>query len=567
MTFPPALTEEQRAAAHAGPEGAFLIEAGPGTGKTFTMAERFVWLVREQGVPCDRVLTVTFTERAAQELRARITERLRPSAESAELAAMDSAWIGTFHAVCARLLTEHAYQFGAAREMRVLDEAGQRLLLDSLKSRLRSGEAGGVDQDRLQALGPEDVSDLLRRGLDFVLKLKGRGIGKDDFREGALRVQGGPRGPDVPAALADRAEAEAVFVLHAVYAAYEEALAAGGLLDFDDLILRVVAALDRSPELVRWCRDRFRYIVVDEFQDTNHIQFELVRRLAAPDFGNVAVVGDAKQSIYGWRDAEVENIRSRFPGRRLPLTRNRRSVAEILDCATSLMRRDPDFSAEPDLVAERGAGGAAVTVMMAASAAEEAGMVAAEVGRLREAGMPLAEIALLTHSVRRLPLEFEQALREHGLPYVTSGGAGFFDREEVKDVVALLRLAEDPLDDGALVRVLQGPVVRLDDAGMYEVGRRRLGRRGMRLRDCWEESGADGHPGLGAGPKARAARVLAAVDAASGERGAMTVAEVLGRLLDTTGYLRYVQARSRAEGPRALRNLRQLVTLAGRLEK
>ena len=565
----PRLTEEQLEAAHAGPDGAFLIEAGPGTGKTFTMVERFVWLVRECRVPCDRILTVTFTDKAAQELKERITARLRPLATTPELAAMESAWIGTFHAVCARLLVENAYQMGAARELKVLDDAGQRLLLDALRGRLRSGEAAGVDLDALTALGADDVSDLVRRGLDFVLKLKGRGLDPEAFRRRALELHAQRRaaGNGETPAQADEAEREAIEILFAVYAAYEGTLAAADLVDFDDLILRVIGALDRSPEFRAWCRDRFQYIVVDEFQDTNRIQLELIRRFAAEGFGNVSVVGDARQSIYGWRDAEVENIRFRFPGRRLPLTRNRRSYAEILECATSLIRKDPDFASEPDLVAERGHAGEAVTLIMALSPAEEARVVAREIRRLRDGGLPLPDIAVLSHSVRKLPPEFEQELRLHGIPYVTSGGSGFFDREEVKDVVALLRLAEDPLDDGALVRVLQGPVVRLDDAGMYEVARRRFGRRGMRLRDCWDESAADGHPGIGPLVASRGARVLAAVEEASLARDALTVADTLTRLLDRTGYLRHIEARSGREGPRALRNLRQVVAMAGRFER
>src|SRR5260370_971088 len=128
-------------------------------------------------------------------------------------------------------------------------------------------------------------------------------------------------------------------------------VAAAGLRDFDDLILDVIGSPDRVPEFRARCRERFRYLLVDEFQDTNRIQLDLIRLLAADNFGNVAVVGDAKQSIYGWRDAEIENIRSRFPGRRLPLTHNRRSFQGILDCATAFIHRDPDFPGEPDLVA------------------------------------------------------------------------------------------------------------------------------------------------------------------------------------------------------------------------
>jgi DNA helicase-2/ATP-dependent DNA helicase PcrA len=435
----PTPTAEQAAAAHAGPLGAWLIAAGPGTGKTFTMVERFCWLVEAQGLPATSILAVTFTDAAAAELRERVAAELTARGRRSEAATLDAAWIGTFHGVCARLLRDHAYLVGLPRELRVLDELDQKLLAQRLAARLRSGQAGDLDPDSFSALRPDEVADLVRDGVNFALKLKGRGIGPTAFWERALAAHAASwQDAELPAA---RAEAEAIRVLHAVYAAYQAWLAEEHRLDFDDLVLAVIDALEGVPEFRALCRQTFRSIVVDEFQDTNRIQLELIRLLAADGFGNVAVVGDAKQSIYGWRDAEVENIRSRFPGTRLPLTRNRRSVQPVLDLATAFIRVDRQFADEPGLVAERGAGGGRpVTVAMAPDAGSEARLVAAEIRRLNAAGTPYSAIAILAHSVKRLPREFEEELRRQGVPYLTSAGAGFFDREEVKDVLALLRL-------------------------------------------------------------------------------------------------------------------------------
>src|SRR5207245_713691 len=376
----PTLTSEQAAAAHAGPQGAFLIAAGPGTGKTFTATERFGWLV-EQGVAPDQILTLTFSDRAAEELRLRITAELgarRPDLATQQLAGraqgaqiLDSSWIGTFHGVCARLLDEFAYLVGAPREMRVLDETGQKLFQQQLIAKLRSGAAAPFDPDSFTALPVDDLDDLLRSGLRFLLKLKGRGISPERFRErasdlpahhwGGRPSPNGSGGPD-PA----RAELEAIEVLFTIYRAYEDGLREQGLRDFDDLPLEVIHPPERGPELRPRCRERFRYLIVDEFQDTNRIQLDFIRLAAAEGFGNVTAVGDAKQSIYGWRDAEIDNIRTRFPGARLPLTHNRRSFQGILDCATDFIRRAADFAAEPELVATRGAGGGApVSVLMA----------------------------------------------------------------------------------------------------------------------------------------------------------------------------------------------------------
>ena len=570
------LSSEQAAAAHAGPEGAFLIAAGPGTGKTFTTTERFCWLV-EQGVAPDRILTVTFNDRAADELRQRIINELGARLPDLGPEMLDGAFIGTFHGVCARLLDEFAYLVGAPRELRVLDETGQRLFEQDLVARLRSGTAAPFDPDSFTALSVEDLDDLLRSGLRFLLKLKGRGITPERFQTRALELHGrhwgarpagaersnGTAGPD-PA----RAELEAIEVLFLVYRTYEDALHAAGLRDFDDLILEVIGALERVPEFRRRCRERFRYLLVDEFQDTNRIQLDFIRLMAADNFGNVAVVGDAKQSIYGWRDAEIENIRSRFPGRRLPLTHNRRSYQGILDCATDFIRRDRDFAGEPELIATRGSSAQPVTVVMAPDSRTEARTVAETIRRLHVAGRAFSDIAILSHSVRMLPREFEDELRRQGIPYITSGGSGFFDRQEIKDVLALLRLTENPMDDGALVRILQGPIVRLPDRGMYRLAARRFGRDGMRLRDCFDESGREGYPEMDAKVAAEAARLVELTDRLGRLRDALTVADMLNRLLEESGYLRWAELRAQRDGsPRALLNLRKVFQLAGRFER
>jgi DNA helicase-2/ATP-dependent DNA helicase PcrA len=570
----PILTTEQRQAAEAGPHGAFLVAAGPGTGKTFTMVERFCWLVSSQAVAPTEILAVTFTEAAAAELRERIAAELIARGRREDAATLDASWIVTFHGACARLLRENAYLVGLPRELRVLDELDQRLVLERLQAKLRAGGGGPeLDPDSFTALNPDEVSDLVKSGLDFALKLKGRGISPDRFRELAARIHG-----EHPHALASApsalAEAEAIRALYAVYATYEAWLRDEGRIDFDDLILTTIRALEENPEFRARAHRTFRHVIVDEFQDTNRIQLDLVRWLAAPDYANVVAVGDAKQSIYGWRDADIENIRTRFPGVRLPLTRNRRSVQQVLDLATDFIRRDPDFESEPELIAERGAGpGLPVTLAMATDSRQEARMVAGEIRRLAARGVPYAQIAILSHSVRRLPREFEEELRTQGVPYVTSAGTGFFDREEVKDVLALMRLVADPMDDGALVRVLQGPVVRLDDRGMYRLAARRFGApgerslRGMRLRDCLEASRAEGFPEFEPEVAARALRVIHAVDDLGLQRDALTVADVLNRLLEVTGYLRHSQLRAAREGPRGLLNLRKVFRMANRFER
>jgi ATP-dependent exoDNAse (exonuclease V) beta subunit len=194
--------------------------------------------------------------------------------------------------------------------------------------------------------------------------------------------------------------------------------------------------------------------------------------------------------------------------------------------------------------------------------------VAETIRRLNVGGRAFSDIAILAHSIRMLPREFEEELRRQGIPYLTSGGSGFFDRQEIKDVLALLRLTENPMDDGALVRVLQGPIVRLPDKGMYRLAARRFGRSGMRLRDCFEESGRQGFPEMEAKVAAQAVRLVELTDRLGGLRDALTVADILNRLLEETGYLRWAELRAHRDGsPRALLNLRKVFQLASRFER
>src|SRR5438046_7431774 len=198
----------------------------------------------------------------------------------------------------------------------------------------------------------------------------------------------------------------------------------------------------------------------------------------------------------------------------------------------------------------------------------EARSVAETIRRLHVGGRAFREIAVLSHSVRMLPREFEDELRRQGIPYVTSGGSGFFDRQEIKDVLALLRLTENPMDDGALVRLLQGPIVRLPDEGVYRLAARRFDRKGMLLRDCFDESRREGFPEMEPKVAAEAVRLIELTDRVGLLRDALTVADILNRLLEESGYLRWAELSAQRDGsPRALLNLRKVFQLAGRFER
>ena len=537
-----------------------------GTGKTSTMVERYRWLVEHERLAPESILAVTFTDAAASEWRQRLERELgRP---------LEAAPIGTFHAICSRLLQEHAYEIGVPRELRALDEVDQRLLQQGLVADLQSGAAGRLPED-LHALQPDDIEALLRRGPTFALRLKGRGVGP-----GAFLTRARARHQEAWGERANHEEARAE--LESIQCSMRSTRPTrSGWRKSGASTSTISCCASRthsssSPGSRTPATGASHTSWWTSSRTPTACSWRLIRRLAAPGFGNVTAVGDEKQSIYGWRDADIANIQRGFPGERLPLVRNWRSRQEVLDVATDFIRRDPLFECEPSLVAERGAGGRCVSLLMAPDARTEAEWIVRQVRQQVAAGRRPGSIAILATSVRRLPADFEEQLRLQGVPYVTSAGSGFFDREEVKDMLALLRLVSDPMDDGALVRVLQGPLVRLGDRVLYRLAHRRLvlqddgislyRESGVRLRDCVERARGEGWPELSADQARRVEETLKAADDLSERADTLSIAELLQEVLDRTGYLRHATLRSRREGPRALRNLHKVVAMASRFE-
>jgi DNA helicase-2/ATP-dependent DNA helicase PcrA len=567
------INDLQRAAATADPTRAEKIVAGAGTGKTLTIVERFAYLVSERRLDPNRIVAVTFTNRAAADLRSRVTDRLVVGGLVADRASMDAAWVGTFHGLCVRLLRDDCYEIGFDRDTRVINPLEERLLVDQVLTSLRNGEipeAGILD---LRALSTEVAMKVSAEAFEFIRRMKGRGIAPDTLAKQCTtcaEVYWRDKG-DVDV-IPDEgneqlAEEEVARLICATYHEYERWLAARRTLDFDGILLRLRDALRDNPAWRQRVRERFQYIIVDEFQDTSRIQRDVLELLAQDEFANVSVVGDPKQSIYGWRDAQIRNLLD-FPGAERLLLTNYRSVQPILDLATHLIRKDAQFADEPDLVADAGAGDVrSVSLYRADTPEDEARFVAERILRVRAEGTEWHEIALLTRMARP-PIAFEQELRKHGIPYVTSGGQGFFDREEIKDVMAYLALIDNPLNDMALVRVLQGPLTRVSDGQLHRLLRSAEGDE-LELRYRWDRVIRAELGGLTElGDPATADRVTFALDlirALASRRAGMSVGDVVQAVLDETGYTA-LAASEASEAPRRLGNLRKLYRMAGDFE-
>ncbi|MDI7269347.1 MAG: UvrD-helicase domain-containing protein, partial [Myxococcota bacterium] len=404
------LSDSQRCAVTHG-EGPLLVLAGAGSGKTRVVTCRIAHLVAATGVAPWRIMAVTFTNKAAGEMRARVREMLGPQAAD--------VWLGTFHATCARLLRMHPGPAGLSRDFAIIDEDDQRTL------------AGQVLRDL--GIVPEVLSAKdLRIRID---RAKQDGLGPDDLPAGR------PWAPPV---------AEA-------YAEYERRLRASNAVDFGDLLVMAVRMLERDAEVREKLRDRFLHLLVDEFQDTNAIQYRLLR-LLVNERRNLCVVGDDDQSIYGWRGARVRNIlgfEREFPGAVVVrLEQNYRSASHILESAAAVIERNKARHAKKLWTAN--AAGEPVRVIAAGDEREEAWEVARLVGELRARGRPLRSAAVF-YRINAQSRVIEEAMRARGLPYVVVGGFRFYERAEVKSLLAYLRLLANPADDLSFARIVNVP--------------------------------------------------------------------------------------------------------------
>ncbi len=506
------LNPQQREAVLA-TEGPVLVLAGAGSGKTRVITHRVAHLIA-QGVPAAAILSVTFTNKAAEQMRQRVAALLQASGQIAA-----EPWSGTFHAFCARLLRREAPRLGLRRDFAIYDDDDQlSIVKQALKDQGRDG--GGFAP---------------REFLSRISHAKNHGRTPDDLQASAPDLKG-------------RAVA-------AVFGIYQKQLRRNGAVDFDDLLLLAREVLARHDDARRNWAGRFRHIQVDEYQDTNRIQYDLVRLLSVPPAGagNLCVVGDEDQSIYSWRGADVGNIlrfEEDFPGARvIRLEQNYRSAQSILDAAGAVVANNVRRLGKT-LVATRGRGHR-LKFFEAADAPAEAEYVAGELQRLLRGELRLSVSVLYRTNFQSRALE--EALRARGIRYRVMGGFSFYKRAEVKDTLAYVRLAMNPEDDVAFLRVFNVPP---------------RGNGPKALAALREEAAADGAsfwPALcriterdGSPRSFRGFRAL--VENLLGEAAVLPPGEFLRHLLDSTGYMTLLEQQDFAEDSSRVENVRELVS-------
>jgi DNA helicase-2/ATP-dependent DNA helicase PcrA len=506
-----ALNPEQRAAAtHGG--GPQLVLAGAGSGKTRVITYRVAWLVREQGVDPRSVVAVTFTNKAAAEMRERV-ERLL------DLWPLPT-FVGTFHRYALTLLRRHGDRLGLSRDFAVLDADDQRSIV------VQAMAAEGVPE---ASFPPRALTAAISSAKNRLLSPDAYAReARDFFGERAARV----------------------------YRRYQALLRQASGVDFDDMLVYAVRLLTEHPDLGRRLRGAVEHLLVDEFQDTNHAQLRLVAELAAPQ-GNLTAVGDEDQGIYRWRGADLANIlefERHFPGAVVrKLERNYRSTATILDAANAVVAHNR-LRRGKRLWTDAGRG-EPLALLRAGDDQEEARWAAETIGRAA-ARRPLAEIAVLVRTNAQTRA-FEDEFFRAGIPYSLVGGVRFYERAEIKDLVAYLRVLRNPRDNFSLLRILNQPP-RGIGKGTVALLEEKAAAMGGVLWDVLTLDSLESFP-------ARARTALAAfrdlVQALAGAAAELPLPALLDELLQKTGYADLYR-RDDPEDQARLENLREFLTAA-----
>ncbi len=516
------LTPDQRQAVmHI--EGPLLVLAGPGSGKTRVITRRIAYLVA-QGVPTWNILALTFTNKAAGEMRARVESML-----PAELRTRRSLVVSTFHAFCAMFLRRHAVECGVDPEFVIYDADDQRAAVKSAVAEV------GLDASNFQ---PAAV-------LHRISAAKNQLVDAQRFTETA---------GDFSARQIAKA-----------YAAYERTLARHKALDFDDLLMRTALALETNDALRAAAAQRYRYLLIDEYQDTNRAQFAIARLIAGAH-RNICVVGDPDQSIYRWRGADIRNIldfEECFEGARtVALGENFRSTGHIVAAADGLIRHNRRRKAKP-LYTALGAG-EKVRIVRCGDEHSEADEVAKAMVEASAQGVPWREMAVL-YRMNALSRVIEDAMRRRQIPYRIVRGTAFFDRKEVKDLIGYLRIVANAADDVACARIVNVPPRGIGDTSLARVERVAAAQRMPLLAALVHARGA-GVPERSAKRIEEFAAMVARWRALLDGRGADTLAAFVGMVLEEGGLREFADGLEGEELDQRRANLDEVVSAAGDFE-
>jgi DNA helicase-2/ATP-dependent DNA helicase PcrA len=498
---------QQQAVQHG--EGPLLVLAGAGSGKTRVIVHRIAWLIRELCVPPWQILAVTFTNKAAGEMRERV-EKL--------LGGVETPLIATFHATCVRILRREAGRIGFGSNFAIYDDKeSERLLKDVLVEQ-------NIDEKKYPAKAFAAAID----------ECKNAGNSPEDLNTGDQ--------------MADR--------LVKVYSAYQERLKKCNALDFGDLLLYTVRIFEEFPEVLAYYRERWQWLLVDEYQDTNPIQYRLVSLLAG-ERRNLCVVGDDDQSIYRWRGADIRNIldfERDFPGVVVvKLEQNYRSTSNILGAAGAVVARNRGRKAKT-LWTENPAGEKIVYRRLEDERAE-ARFVCRELGRWQQRGGSLKDVAVF-YRTNAQSRSIEDTLVADGVPYHMVGGMRFYERMEIKDILAYLKVLENPADEIAIKRIINVPTRGIGHATIDRVSEI-AAQHGVIFYEALSLAAAGNV--LTSGPRGKIAAFAAFLEEMRKLSLELPLAELASRIMNDTGYLAKLKEERTSEAADRLANLQELL--------
>ncbi|MEY2418252.1 MAG: ATP-dependent helicase UvrD/PcrA [Actinomycetota bacterium] len=502
---------QREAATHTG--GPLLIVAGAGSGKTRVLTHRIAWLIREQNVSPWSILAITFTNKAADEMRNRVGGLIGPVA--------DKMWISTFHSACVRMLRRDAHRLGYRSGFTIYDDADALRLMGYV---LRDQ---GVDTKRHT---PRSV-------LNAVSAAKNELIDFDTYTRNA------------------ESPPERKLIAPA-YTEYQRRLTAANAMDFDDLLMVAVSLLQADPQALAEWQDRFQHILVDEYQDTNRAQNELVLLLGARHH-SVCVVGDSDQSIYAFRGADIRNIldfENAFPDTTvIVLDQNYRSTQNILDAANSLISNN--LARKPKHLWTESGGGDPIVHYRADDERDEAAWITDRVVTQQRSGGRWADVAIF-YRTNAQSRALEEELTRRNVPYKVIGGTKFYDRREVKDLLAYLRAVVNPEDEVSMKRILNVPKRGIGDTSVGKLDAYAT-RHGLPFHRALEEAERAGVGGKALGGINELLVSMAYLRAMAKEE--VAPATLLQNVIDRTGYVRLLEAENTIESAGRIENISELL--------
>ncbi len=510
--------EQQEAVKHM--EGPLLILAGAGSGKTTMMTHRIAYML-EKGVSPYNILAVTFTNKAAGEMKDRI-ESLTGGTQG--------MWVMTFHAMCVRILRNHGDVLGFKNGFSIYDESDKKALLKRIVKDLKIDEKiypvsylGSVISSCKEA--EEDPDDYIENNS---MNFKAETVAK-------------------------------------VYARYMEDLQQNNAMDFDDLLWNVVKLFEASSEVLSYYQERFKYIMVDEYQDTNYLQYKLIHALAEKSH-NLCVVGDDDQCIYQWRGADIRNIldfEKDFPETKvIKLEQNYRSDANILDLANSVIANNRNRKAK-ELWTDRNEG-SKITYRRLEDEQREAWYVGGEIQRLHdEEGIPFNDMAIL-YRKNAQSRPFEEKFSFRGIPYRVLGGTRFYDRKEIKDVMSYMHLVENPSDDVAMARIINEPKRGLGPKSLGGIVSYAKAYK-LSIFEALKEQDVLGS--LSRKSRAAVEDLVTMLDELGAEQDNMELSDIYDNLIRRSGYLTALEAENTVEADARIENILELRSVIAEFEE